>query len=113
MKMTELPSLKDSVGPLQRHGAAVAGLDVVVEMMGRLGPPERDGATRVWRLNKFGRACLVYLHTWSNGSQTVTTCDSARPASLAVVNIDLGTLASLDALAAELESLTTVKANSK
>ena len=90
-----------------RNGAA--GVDVLEAMTARLGEAERDGQARVWRLSKFGRACLVYLHTWSNGSQTVTTCDSARTALEAVVNIDIGTIASLDALRAEMDSLTTWK----
>src|ERR1051325_3657785 len=34
----------------------------------------------VWRLTEHGRPCLVSLHSWASGPQTVTTLDAARAA---------------------------------
>jgi hypothetical protein len=59
----------------------------------------------VWRVTQFGRPCLVYLHSWASGPQTVTTLDSARPAHSMVRHFDVRTLDDLEAIEEEMRSL--------
>jgi hypothetical protein len=61
----------------------------------------------LWRVREFGRPCLVSLHTWSNGAQTVTIFDSSRPAHDAIVNLVLDSSKAFHSLQRELQRLTT------
>ncbi len=72
-----------------------------------LGSPEVHGTMALWRIREFGRPCLVSLHTWNSGSQTVTIFDSSRPAYDAIVNLVLDSPKAFHALKRELERLKT------
>lgn len=72
-----------------------------------LGRPEVHGTMAVWRVREFGRPCLVSLHTWSSGAQTVTIFDSSRPTYDAVINLVLDSSMALQSLERELQRLTT------
>jgi hypothetical protein len=72
-----------------------------------LGKPEVQGTIALWRIREFGRPCLVSLHTWNSGAQTVTIFDSSRPAYDAIVNLVLDTPKAFHALKRELDRLTT------
>ena len=78
-----------------------------------LGNPEVHGTMSVWRVRDFGRPCLVSLHTWSNGAQTVTIFDSSRPAYDAIVNLVLESSKAFQSLKRELERLTTLPRRGK
>lgn len=74
-----------------------------------LGPGQSQPGETFWRITSFGRPCLVYLHTWANRSQTVTTLDVARPPHQMVLHIEIDPPArpGIAQLVAELRGLTT------
>jgi len=77
-----------------------------------LGPGESHPGETFWRITKFGRPCLLYLHTWANRSQTVTSLDVARPPHQMIRHIEVNTPAKpgVADLVAELRSLTSWRA---
>ena len=85
------PSAPDrTVGPLsapphRRESRTEAG--EIIERY--LGPGQSHPGETFWRVTKFGRPCLVYLHTWANGSQTVTTLDVARLPHQVILHIEI------------------------
>src|SRR4051794_39132788 len=43
------------------------------------GPGRSKPGGIVWHVLQYGRACLLYLHNWGAGLETVTTLDTSRP----------------------------------
>jgi len=74
-----------------------------------LGPGVSELSETLWKPAAHGRSCLVFLRTWANDTQTVTTLDAARGNTDMVRNIDASGPDGLDELEAELRSLTVTR----
>src|SRR5262245_15078298 len=90
--------------PTPRYQISTAGpaLDLITSM---LGPGEAKHNEVVWRVASHGRPCLVYLHAWASGPQTVTTLDAARPSHSIVRNFEVRTIEDLARLGDEMRGL--------
>ena len=82
-----------------------AAQDLIEE---RLGAGQVNGSEVVWRISRYGRACIVYLHRWEGGRETITSMDTARPSVGLALHIDPTAPLGMEMLEAELRSLTTM-----
>jgi hypothetical protein len=110
-----VPVTRDSLAgalPALRRGPATTAAELIERY---LGPGRSTPGETFWRITKFGRPCLVYLHTWANRSQTVTTLDVARPSDQMVLHIEIDPPArpGIAELATELRALTTRRISSE
>jgi hypothetical protein len=99
----DLRSMEGDPSASRRHSPAHALIQQY------LGPGESGDGEVVWRINRFGRACILYLHRWNGGRETVTSMDSARESISIASHFDVSDDAGLRRLEVELKALTTHK----
>jgi hypothetical protein len=100
----DIRAMEGDAAASSRHSPAQA----LIEQY--LGPGESADNEVVWRVTRFGRACIVYLHRWSGGRETVSSMDSGRESVSIAQHIDVTTDHGLRRLEVELKDLTTPKA---
>jgi hypothetical protein len=93
-----------SFAPSWRSSVSTTGpaLDLITSILGR--GQAKDNEV-VWRITAHGRPCLVYLHSWASGPQTVTTLDSARPSHSMVRHFEVRSIQNLADIEREMRSL--------
>jgi hypothetical protein len=90
--------------PIWRSSSVASGpaFEVITSI---LGAGQAKYNEVVWRIAAHGRPCLVYLHSWASGPQTVTTLDSARQSHAMVRHFEVRTAQNLADIEQEMLSL--------